>query len=201
MNTANENFINKIADDGDRLLMEAPKLHAAILFFVSQTAQRLNRISLCKHLYYSDGHFYQKYSRPITELEYLHIEGSPQPVFFNEIIHEMIINNELEIVPSVVTEDTPDGKKIMVLKGHYYRAKMEPQMNIFSREERKVLNSMLFLFKGDLTLETRYYPNLYQQYTQTGLYEKIEYKQLPELIRPHLSWKAWASKVFRLLWQ
>ncbi|MES0491732.1 MAG: type II toxin-antitoxin system antitoxin SocA domain-containing protein [Leptospirales bacterium] len=181
------------------LYRQAPKLRSAILFFIHKIPEKLNRVTLCKHLYYSDGHYYQKYEKTITELDYLHIEGSPQPLLFNEIMHEMVTKKEIEIFPQVVTKKTKHGP-MMVLKGMVYRAHVEPPY-VFSREEKKVLNSVALLFKGDLSLETRYYPNLYQQYTQTGLYEKIEQQKLPQGTRPHLSWKAWANKRFRLKWQ
>jgi len=197
---------SKVLKEGDfknkntsGLINEAPKLRSAILHFLSKIPKKLNRVTLCKHLYYADGHYFQKYGEGITELDYLHIEGSPQPLLFNEIMHEMVLNNEVEVIPQVVTENSDNGP-IMVLKGMVYDNLVDPQY-VFTREEKKVLNSVALLFQGDLSLETRYYPNLYQQYTQTGLYEKIEPKKLPQGTRPHLSWKAWANKIFRLKWQ
>ncbi len=178
----------------------APKLRAAILFFIHKIPGKLNRITLCKHLYYADGHYFQKYSRTITEFDYLHIEGSPQPLLFNEIMHDMVMNGEVEVIPQLEKEKNGD-EEIMVLKGMSFHSTVKPPVEIFSKEEKKVLNSIAFLFKGNLTLETRYYPNLYQEYTQTALYKKIPFEPLPEGKRPHLQWKGWANKIFRLLWQ
>lgn len=179
---------------------EFSKLNAAILFFLNKIPEKLNRISLCKHLYYADGHYFQKFSKVITETEYLHIEGSPQPVMFNEVLHTMIINKELEIIPLIVKEKATSGT-INLLKGVTFKA-LKDNPPVFSREEVKVLNSIAMLFKGDLSLETRYYPNLYQHYTQTGLYEIISFHPLPDNgKRPHLSWKAWANKIFKLMGQ
>lgn len=183
----------------EKISDRAPKLRAAILFFIKKAPNALGRVSLCKQLYYADGHYYQKFSESITELDYLHIEGSPQPILFNELMHEMILNGDVEVTPQVVSKDTGKGA-IMVLKGLSYKALVSTP-DVFTREEKKVLNSVALTFKGDLTLETRYYPNLYQQYTQTGLYEKIPLETLPDGMRPRLQWKAWADKVFRLLWQ
>lgn len=179
--------------------IENERLRAAVLFFIAKIPDRLDRVRLCKHLFYSDGHFFQKTARTITGTEYLHIEGSPQPVCFNELLHDMVAKKEITVIPQLVTEQSETGP-IMVLKGMGYKAEKKPP-ELFSREEKKVLNSIALLFNGDLTLETRYYPNLYQQYAQTGLYEVIRFKPLPEGGRPHLIWKAWANKVFRLLWE
>lgn len=178
----------------------APKLRAAILFFINKIPNALNRVTLCKHLYYADGHYFQKYAKTITEFDYLHIEGGPQPMFFNEIMHDMVMREEIEIVPQLATEKK-GSEKIMVLKGMTYKSDEKPPLELFTKEEIKVLKSIAFLFKGNLTLETRYYPNLYQEYTQTGLYKRIPIEPLPEGTRPHLQWKGWANKIFRLLWQ
>lgn len=191
---------NKMNDYHVDLSTGFPKLRAAILFFIDKIPEKLNRVSLCKQLYYADGHFFQKYSRLITEIQYLHIEGSPQPVMFNEVMHTMVTENDIEITPLLVKERGPSGP-MLVLKGLTYKAKKKVP-DIFTREEIKVLNSVAMVFKGDLSLETRYYPNLYQHYTQTGLYEMITLLPLPdEGKRPHLSWKGWANKIFKLMWQ
>lgn len=175
------------------------RLQAAILFFLNRFPGKLTRITLCKHLYYADGHFFQKYSGRITEHPYLHIEGSPQPVFFNEIMHDLVTSGSVEVIPDVKTDDSGE-RPVMILQGLSFKAKVETP-NLFSREEKKVLRSVAAQLKGELSLETRYFPNLYQNYTQTGLYEKISFEQFPDGKRPHLSWKAWAGKVFRLKWQ
>ena len=109
----------------------------------------------------------------------------------------MTDDKQIEIIPQVVTEivdDTPT----MVLKGFSYKALVSTP-EIFERDEKKVLKSVASLFHGDLTLETRYYPNLFQEYAQTDLYSPIEFQQLADGKRPHLSWKAWANKIFRLM--
>lgn len=174
-------------------------LEASILYFITRIPEKLNRISLCKHLYYADGHYFQKTGKTITSIEYLHIEGSPQPIFFNELLNKMIKSGKLAVIPKVVTE-IRGGSPIMVLNGMAYRgiAEYDP---VFTRDQLKVLNSVSSMFRGDLSLETRYFPLLYQQYVQTGLYEEIQFQRIPGGVRPHLQWKAWARNFFRLKWQ
>lgn len=179
-------------------IIETPKLRNAILFFIDKIPGKLNRASLCKHLYYGDGHYYQKYHKKITENEYLHVEGMPIPRSFNELINCMVKEKELEIIPDIVTEIT-ESEPITVLKGLTFHALKKPDLDVFTREEKKVLNSVASLLNGQLSLETRYFPNLYQTYVQTGLFETIPFYDLPDGNRPHLSWKAWADKIFRLM--
>jgi len=186
-------------EDANVMSLNFPKLEAAILFFVSNLPEKLNRIKLCKHLYYADGHYFQKFQETITENPYLHIEGSPVPLYFNEVIHQLVKSRKMEIMPQVITEEV--GKKpVTVLKGLVYRA-TNGYSQEFTRLEKKVLNSVLAVLNGDLNLETRHFPYMYQEYAQTGLYEEIPFKEIASGKKPHLSWKAWANKVFRLMWQ
>jgi len=182
-----------------QLEIKAPRLRAAILYFIDKIPNKLNRIKLCKHLFYADGHYFQKTGNQITEFPYLHIEGSPQPIHFNEVMHDMVLSSQIKVFPQVETEIN-NKEPVTVLKGLSFRALIAIPV-IFSREEKKVLNSVASIFNGDLTLETRYYPNLYQQYAQTGLYEEIKFMRFSKGKRPHLIWKAWANKIFKLMWE
>ena len=184
---------------GGHAFLEAPRLRSAILYFIARIPQKLTRVALCKLLYYADGHFFQKYQRTITENPYLHIEGSPMPLFFNEIMHDMINAGQIEVIPHVVTEMN-DNQPIMVLKGLVYKALVDSN-DKFQKPEKKVLSSVASVFQSDLSLETRYYPNLYQGYAQTDLYKQIVFEVLPEGKRPKLSFKAWAGKIFHLKMQ
>ncbi|MCS6985358.1 MAG: Panacea domain-containing protein [Leptospiraceae bacterium] len=178
---------------------KTPRLRSAILFFLNRLPEKLNRSALCKYLYYADGHFYQKSGYPLFEVPFLHGEDAPEPLFINEIFHKMIQKGELEIVPFVKTV-AHEGKPITVLQGMVLRTRQQPA-DIFTREEKKVLTSIALTLAGDLSLETRYFPQLYQHYTGTGLYELIPHMVFPKGRRPHLSFKAWARKIFRLMWQ
>ena len=177
------------------LVESAKKLRSAILFFIQRFPGKLNRVMLCKYLFYADGHYYQKFQETITEFPYLHIEGSPQPLHFNELIHSMLCEGAIEVQPQI-TEEERDGKKFTVLRGMSFNTAGH-EKGTFSRRELKVLNSVASLLDGSLALETRYFPNLFQSYAQTNLYSQIKFHAFESGVRPHLSWKAWASKIFR----
>lgn len=183
----------------DAIYENSQRLRAAILFFLQELPGKLVRNTLGKHLYYADGHFFQKTGRQITEHSYLHVEGSPLPLYFNELIHAMVLHGDIEVIPRM-QEQVLDGKKVMVLAGMSFQP-LKPYASVFTREEEKVLKQTASLLGGDISIETRYFPNLYQIYTGTGLYETIPFMQFPEGKRPHLSWKAWAQKMFQLRWQ
>ncbi|MCB1145747.1 MAG: hypothetical protein KDK38_03000 [Leptospiraceae bacterium] len=167
--------------------------------FLRRLPGKLNRISLCKHLYYMDGHFFQKFGRTITEFPYLHIEGSPQPVFFNEVIHSMVSRSEIEVTPQIETEVHGD-RPHMVLRGLIFRSLVGSEP-VLHRDELKMIKSIAATLSGDMSLETRHFPNLYQLYAGTGLFEEISFMQFPDGRRPHLSWKSWGNRIFKLKWQ
>lgn len=184
----------------EHVFENSPKLRAVILFFLHELPGKLSRVTLGKHLYYADGHYFQRHAKQITEYPYLHVEGSPLPFCFNEIIQQMIIHKEIEVVPRMV-ENIQDGKTVMTLAGMTFNALKEFPEAVLSREEKRGVSAVAKQLHGDVSLETRYYPNLYQIYTGTDLYETIAFMQFPDGRRPHLSWKAWANQIFRLKWQ
>lgn len=177
----------------------SPKLRATILQFIARLPEKLNRITLCKTLYYLDGHYFQKFGKTITEFPYMHIEGSPQPMYFNEIMHEMVMRKEVEIIPQIVKENN-DDRPHLVLRGLVFKA-LDSAENVLSRDEIKMVKSIGRTLGGDMSLETRHFPNLYQLYAGTGLFEQIRFMQFPGGRRPHLSWKSWSDRIFNLKWQ
>lgn len=183
-----------------KLSFHVERLKQAILFVCSKTSKPLNRVSLCKMLYYADGRYFQKHKDTITKTNYLHIEGSPQPAFFNEILGEMIHAQQIEVSPIIQKKMTTEGI-VTVMNGLSYSCLQKYQVGFFERNEEKVLLSIVKTFQGDLSLETRHFPNLFQIYTQTGLCQTIPFEDLPAGGKPRLSWKSWSSRLFRLWWQ
>lgn len=183
-----------------KLSFDVERLQQAILFVCEKTTKPLNRISLCKMLYYADGHYFQKHKKTITKTNYLHIEGSPQPAFFNEILGEMLHAKQIEVSPIIQKKVTTEGI-VTVMNGLSYTCLQNYQADFFHRDEEKSLLSIVKTFQGDLSLETRHFPNLFQIYTQTGLCRVIPFEDLPTGGKPRLSWKSWSSRLFRLWWQ
>ncbi|MFZ5629008.1 MAG: hypothetical protein ACOY5B_07750 [Spirochaetota bacterium] len=180
-----------------RLYEENPRLRAMIIFILRKLPGKLNRVALCKNLFYSEMHYYQKVQKTISGLEYLHIEASPVPRHFNEIISEMVARKEIRVVPQVAPE-VIEGKQIMVLRGMVFECDA-PLLNVLGREELRAVRMVSSTLQNEMNLETRYFPQYYQHYVQTGLYEVIPNVTFPK--RPHLQFKAWSRKIYRLMWQ
>ncbi len=191
----NDSNVNQSASA--RLYEENPRLRAMIIFILRKLPGKLNRVALCKNLFYTEMHYYQKSQKTISGLEYLHIEASPVPRHFNEIISEMVARKEVRVVPQVAPE-VIEGKQIMVLRGMVFECDA-PLLNVLGREELRAVRMVSSTLQNEMNLETRYFPQYYQHYVQTGLYEVIPSVVFPK--RPHLQFKAWSRKIYRLMWQ
>jgi len=176
---------------------ESQKLEAMIIFILRKLSGKLNRVALCKNLYYSETHFFQKFGRTISGIDYLHIEASPVPKGFNEIIADLVAKGSIQVVPHVAPE-VIDGRQIMVLRGMVFECEA-PLLNVLSRDELKAVQMVSSTLQNEMNLETRYFPQYYQHYVQTGLYEVIP--NIAFAKRPHLKFKAWSRKIYRLMWQ
>lgn len=184
-------------DDTRQIYAAAEKMRAMIIFVLRKLPGKLNRVALCKNLFYSEMHFFQKAGRTISGVDYLHIEASPVPRCFNELISEMVARKEVRVVPQVAPE-VIEGKQIMVLRGMVFESDA-PLLNVLGREELRALRMVASTLQNEMNLETRYFPQYYQHYVQTGLYEVIPNVTFPK--RPHLQFKAWSRKIYRLMWQ
>lgn len=178
-------------------LTDTAKLRAMIIFILRKLSGKLNRVALCKNLYYAETHFFQKFGRTISGVDYLHIEASPVPRHFNELIAQMVADGDVRVVPHVAPE-VIDGRQIMVLRGMVFECEA-PLVNALTRDELKAVRMVSSTLQNEMNLETRYFPQYYQHYVQTGLYEVIPNVAFGK--RPHLQFKAWNRKIYRLMWQ
>jgi hypothetical protein len=180
-----------------KIYEESEKMRAMIIFILRKLPGKLNRIALCKNLFYAEMHYYQKTGQTISGMDYFHIEASPVPRHFNELMSEMVARKEVRVVPQVAPE-VIEGRQIMVLRGMVFECDA-PLLNVLSREELRAVRMVSSTLQNEMNLETRYFPQYYQHYVQTGLYEVIEPVIFPK--RPHLQFKAWGRKIYRLMWQ
>ncbi|HRP70119.1 MAG TPA: hypothetical protein PLY93_11355 [Turneriella sp.] len=183
-------------DYREQIYIENKKLSAMIIFILRKLPGKLNRIALCKNLFYAEMHYFQKAGKSISGATYLHIESSPMPRFFNEILESMVAKEEVCVVPHVAPE-VIDGQQIMVLRGMVFEC-AAPLIPILTREELRAVRMVSSTLQNEMNLETRYFPQYYQHYVQTGLYEGIPFVTFPK--RPHLQFKAWGRKIYRLMY-
>jgi len=55
---------------------EYARMRGMIVFILRKLPGKLNRVALCKNLYYSEMHYFQKHGKTISGVDYLHIEAA-----------------------------------------------------------------------------------------------------------------------------
>ncbi len=93
-----------------------------------------------KLLYYLDFDFFEKYEKPVTGDIYHKLQMGPAPSYFDVIAQELKEEGKLEIGKG----KTGAGYNDAVV----YRAKREPDVSIFVKEEIKMMDRIIKLYGG-----------------------------------------------------
>lgn len=101
-----------------------------------------------KLLYYIDFDFFEKYEKPITGDIYHKLQMGPAPSYFDAIAFELHKEGKLEISKG----KTGIGLNDAVV----YKALVEPELSVFTEEERKMIDRVIKLYgdKSGNQLET-----------------------------------------------
>ncbi|MDF3819156.1 DUF4065 domain-containing protein [Leptospira sp. 96542] len=142
------------------------KLCHAILWILEKSANGRARLDLAKLLYYSDGVHFQKHASMITRSVYIHLEDSPYPVKLNEALLFLKEKGHIEALPKIAG----DG-----IQGFVLRFLKPMEGLILSREEKRVMMKVVEAFRGRVVDENRHYPNLYENYVVTPLFDSIPF--------------------------
>ncbi|MDZ4725666.1 MAG: DUF4065 domain-containing protein [Leptospira sp.] len=142
------------------------KLCHAILWILQKSPNGRSRLDLAKLLYFSEGVHFQKHARMITGGTYIHLEDSPYPVKLNEALLILIEKGTIDTVPLI----TAQGIQAFTLR---FVKPLEGL--ILTKEEKRVMMKVVEAFRGKVVDESRHYPNLYENYVVTPLYEAIPF--------------------------
>lgn len=172
------------------------KLCHAIVWILEKSPNGRSRLDLAKLLYYSDGVYFQKHACMITNGFYIHLEDSPYEVKLNEALLYLKKEGKIDATP-LLSDKGIQGFTLRFLK----------PMNslILTKEEKRVMMKVVEAFKGRVTDESRHYPNLYENYVVTPLYEAIPF--IVERINTkihvlmHKSLLQLSGKMFRVLFE
>jgi len=120
------------------------KYKNALLYLASKTGKGTIRGKkrLCKLLYFLDFDFFEKFERPFTGDVYKKLPMGPFPIYLDAIVDEMKKEDSL----GVGSYKTGRGYNPTFI----YKAKREPDVSVFSREEKKMLNRIAEVY-GDKT--------------------------------------------------
>jgi hypothetical protein len=142
------------------------KLCHAILWILEKSPNGRSRLDLAKLLYFSDGVHFQKHASMITGGVYIHLEDSPYPVKLNEALLFLREKGCIEAFPVI----SPKG-----VQGFSLQFKKALEGLVLSKEEKRVMMKVVEMFRGRVFDESRHYPNLYENYVVTPLYEAIPF--------------------------
>jgi len=93
-----------------------------------------------KLLYYLDFDFFEKYEKPVTGDIYHKLQMGPAPSYFDAIAQELKEENKLEIGKGRIGAGFNDAV--------VYKAKTEPDLSVFSKEEKLMMNRIIKLYGG-----------------------------------------------------
>jgi hypothetical protein len=158
--------------------MNIKKIKNSILYLLNKSIKPLDLDSLMKLIYYTDTYFFQKYQKTLYNTNYIHIGKGPYPVKFYEIIHKMIKNEQIQARPKIIENKEKMG-------GYYFIAKKKPNENHFSKNELHSLRAVSYSFRNGIEKETNIFPNLYQNYILTDVFQKINLlkRKIPKKIK------------------
>ncbi|WP_411822101.1 type II toxin-antitoxin system antitoxin SocA domain-containing protein [Leptospira sp. 'Mane'] len=142
------------------------KLCHAILWILEKSPNGRARLDLAKLLYYSDGVHFQKHASMITTGIYVHLEDSPYPVKLNEALLFLKEKGHIDASP-VISAKGIQGFSLRFLK--------PLDGLILTKEEKRVMMKVVEAFRGKVVDESRHYPNLYENYVVTPLYDSIPF--------------------------
>ena len=171
------------------------KLMQVISYILSESSRGRSRLDLSKLLYYGDAVFFQHHAEIITGERYIHIEDSPQPFQFYNVISDLVQKDTIEVKISVEAEKV----------GGFRLHSKNPMEYTISKEEKRILNKVINAFPGSVVDENKQYPNLYENYVITPMFSEILITKQTVNTKIHILRKksvlTLSGKIFRVLFE
>jgi transcriptional regulator with XRE-family HTH domain len=149
--------------------LDLAKLHNAVLFF---SRDGVLKSKLNKLLFYADCKYFKEYTLSITGLRYAHLPYGPVPEYYASHYASMLSTGIVEFME----EQYPNG-----YVGELIKAVKEPDLNIFSPSELRIMASVLEDFKKYTATEIQNSSHKEKGYQLTKNGEIISYEYAKEL--------------------
>ncbi|MCB1140858.1 MAG: DUF4065 domain-containing protein [Leptospiraceae bacterium] len=171
------------------------KLKQVISFILQHSQSGRSRIDLSKLVYYIDSVFFQHYGKTITSERYVHLEDCPQPLRFHEALISLLSNKKAEIRISVQLERM----------GGFLVFSLPSEPEKLDRDEVRICKKVLSVFPGPVRDENLHYPNLYENYVITPIFNEILLNSKTINTKIHVLRKksllTLSGKLFRVLYE
>ncbi|MCB1159653.1 MAG: DUF4065 domain-containing protein [Leptospiraceae bacterium] len=142
-----------------------------VIYYIVNCSGGIDRLNLGKAIYYTDGVYFQRNGKTITGERYIHLENCPQPVRMNQCILELVSGQVLKAEPYFCFETSLSGFRLIANK--------DLELDLEKAEVRKI-RKVVQAFLKSKDDESMVYPNLYENYVITPLYNEIFFS--PETI-------------------
>jgi putative zinc finger/helix-turn-helix YgiT family protein len=149
--------------------LDLSKLYNAVLFF---SKEGVVKSKLNKLLFYCDFKHFKEYTISITGLQYAHLPYGPVPDNFAMYYAAMFSKGLIEFIE----ESYPKG-----FMGELIKAKKDPDLNIFSVSELRIMASVTEDFREYTAKRIQDFSHREKGYQQTNDGEIISYEYAKEL--------------------
>jgi len=149
--------------------LDLPKLYSAVLFF---SKDGVLKSKLNKLLFYADFKHFKEYTLSITGLRYAHLPHGPAPDNYEMYYASLFSKKSIEIIE----ESYPAG-----YVGEVIKAVKDPDLNVFSPSELRVMASVKEDFKDYNATQIREFSHKEVGYQETTDGEIISYMSANKL--------------------
>ncbi len=155
----------------------------------------LDRKNLSKLIYFSDGVYFQHHSLMITNEKYIHLEDTTGILNLNLALLNLVTRGYVTVEVDFTPETSRFDKFIL-------KTNLDMQLNLV-REEKRIINKVLKAFKNGVKDEDKKYPNLYENYILSPIFQEIPFKieriNTKIIIQKQKSLLNHSGKIFRVL--
>lgn len=151
------------------------KLLNAVLYF-SQKVKKPSKVKILKLLYFLDFQHFKETGRSVTNLDYYVYDFGPVPKdFYEEICDNRIPEDFSKSAALVPFESEETGKK-----GAMFKAKVRPDISVFSPREKRILQEVADIFRdvdAKMISDVSHFKNHPWDKTrkEKGMFAKIDY--------------------------
>lgn len=148
--------------------MNMEKLQEVIYYIIKLYPNKLDRKNLSKLIYFSDGVFFQHHNQMITNEKYIHLEDIPGILNLNQALLNLVTGGFVTVEVDFSLETSKFDKFILKIN-------LEKPIQL-EREEKRIINKVLKAFKNGIYDEDKKYPNLYENYILSPIFQEIPFK-------------------------
>lgn len=129
---------------------ELDKFIACVAIMASRKLSKLDKLKICKLLYYVDKYHLHKYGKPITGDTYVHMDNGPVPSKALDIMNEVILKDQVT-VSNGVSNKAKFSEFLKVKKSVFHRYPVfelvkNPKVDVLSESELEAVGETIKIY-------------------------------------------------------